>query len=36
MAYKPDQRTKLCGIIGVALLIAMPVAYLLYRIAIYA
>jgi hypothetical protein len=36
MAYKPDKTARLFGIIGVAIMIATPIIYLIYRIMFYA
>ena len=34
MAYQPDKKTVWYGILGVAIMFATPIIYLLYRIAI--
>jgi hypothetical protein len=36
MAYQSDKKTNLFGILGVAILFATPIVYLLYSIAVYA
>jgi len=36
MAYLPDRKFKLIGIIGAGILLLAPMIYVLYRIAFYA
>lgn len=36
MAYEPEGKSKFLGVIGVATIVAIPVIYILYRIAYYA